>query len=193
MDIDIRGIWRYKAARETCEGLRDAITAQAAVKEAAIAAKDAVIEQKDREAELAKVTIYQLRKELAENKKVIDTAINRFFCEKDKLKKKHAEEVKNLEAEAEEQHRSYESLEEYCKMIESDAEKLKEKIKDLEAENAKLKKTRYRWVDSRHGWWPVESADLDDLVMKVPYVVYTMQKREQEGQESQEEKRIPEV
>lgn len=193
MDIDIRGIWRYKAARETCEGLRDAITAQAAVKEAAIAAKDAVIEQKDREAELAKVTIYQLRKELAENKKVIDTAITRFFCEKDKLKKKHAEEVKNLEAEAEEQHRSYESLEEYCKMIESDAEKLKEKIKDLEAENAKLKKTRYRWVDSRHGWWPVESADLDDLVMKVPYVVYTMQKREQEGEEDQEEKRIPEV
>lgn len=193
MDIDIRGIWRYKAARETCEGLRDAITAQAAVKEAAIAAKDAVIEQKDREAELAKVTIYQLRKELAENKKVIDTAITRFFCEKDKLKKKHAEEVKNLEAEAEEQHRSYESLEEYCKMIEDDAKKLKEKIKDLEAENKKLKKTRYRWVDSRHGWWPVESADLDDLVMKVPYVVYTMQKREQEGQEEQEEKRIPEV
>lgn len=193
MDIDIRGIWRYKAARETCEGLRDAIAAQAAVKEAAIAAKDAVIEQKDREAELAKVTIYQLRKELAENKKVIDTAINLFFCEKDKLKKKHAEEVKNLEAEAEEQHRSYESLEEYCKMIEDDAKKLKEKIKDLEAENKKLKKTRYRWVDSRHGWWPVESADLDDLVMKVPYVVYTMQKREQEGQEEQEEKRIPEV
>lgn len=193
MDIDIRGIWRYKAARETCEGLRDAITAQAAVKEAAIAAKDAVIEQKDREAETAKVTIYQLRKELAENKKVIDTAINRFFCEKEKLKKKHAEEVKSLEAEAEEQHHSYESLEEYCKMLEDDAKKLKEKIKDLEDENAKLKKTRYRWVDSRHGWWPVESADLDDLVMKVPYVVYTMQKREQEGQEEQEEKRIPEV
>ena len=200
MDIDIRGIWRYKAARETCEGLRDVITAQAAAKEAAVAAKDAVIEQKNREAKLANTKIYRLQnelaetqKELAETKKVIDTAINRFFCEKDKLKKKHAEEVKNLEAEAEEQHRSYESLEEYCKMIESDAEKLKEKIKDLEAENAKLKKTRYRWVDSRHGWWPVESADLDDLVMKVPYVVYTMQKREQEGQESQEEKRIPEV
>lgn len=193
MDIDIRGIWRYKAARETCEGLRDAITAQAAVKEAAIAAKDAVIEQKDREAELAKVTIYQLRKELAETKKVIDTEIDRFFCEKEKLKKKHDEEVNRLETEAEEQHHSYESLEEYCKMIESDAEKLKEKIKDLEAENKKLKKTRYRWVDSRHGWWPVESADLDDLVMKVPYVVYTMQKREQEGQEGQEEKRIPEV
>lgn len=193
MDIDIRGIWRYKAARETCEGLRDAITAQAAVKEAAIAAKDAVIEQKDREAELAKATIYQLRKELAETKKAIDTVAARFFCEEDKLKKKHAEEVKNLEAQAEEQHRSYESLEEYCKMIEDDAKKLKEKIKDLEAENAKLKKTRYRWVDSRHGWWPVESADLDDLVMKVPYVVYTMQKREQESQEEQEEKRIPEV
>ena len=193
MNIDIRGIWRYKATRETCEGLRDAIAAQAAVKEAAIAAKDAVIEQKDREAELAEAKISQLRKERDDARKIIDTATERFFCEKDKLKKKHAEEVKNLEAEAEEQHRSYESLEEYCKMIESDAEKLKEKIKDIEAENAKLKKTRYRWVDSRHGWWPVESADLDDLVMKVPYVVYTMQKREQEGQESQEEKRIPEV
>lgn len=193
MNIDIRGIWKYKAMRETCEGLRDAITAQAAAREAAIAAKDAVIEQKDREAELAEAKISQLRKERDDAQKIIDTATERFFCEKDKLKKKHAEEIKNLEAEAEEQHHSYESLEEYCKMLEDDAEKLKEKIKDLEAENAKLKKTRYRWVDSRHGWWPVESADLDDLVMKVPYVVYTMQKREQEGQESQEEKRIPEV
>ena len=193
MNIDIRGIWRYKAARETCEGLRDAIAAQAAAREAAIAAKDAVIEQKDREAELAEAKISQLRKERDDAQKIIDTATERFFCEKDKLKKKHAEEVKNLEAEAEEQHRSYESLEEYCKMLEDDAKKLKEKIKDLEAKNAELKKTRYRWVDHRHGWWPVESGDLDDLVMKVPYVVYTMQKREQEGEEEQEEKRIPEV
>lgn len=193
MDIDIRGIWRYKAMRETCEGLRDAITAQAAVKEAAIAAKDAVIEQKDREAELAKAKISQLQKERDDAQKATERAIDIFFREKEKLKIKHAEEVKNLEAEAEEQHHSYESLEEYCKMLEDDAKKLKEKIKGLEAENKKLKKTRYRWVDSRHGWWPVESADLDDLVMKVPYIVYTMQKREQEGQEEQEEKRIPEV
>lgn len=193
MDIDIRGIWRYKAARETCEGLRDAITAQAAVKEAAIAAKDAVIEQKDRKAELDKAKICQLQKERDKAQKAIEGALKLFFCEKEKLEKKHAEEVKNLEAQAEEQHHSYESLEEYCKMLEDDAKKLKEKIKDLEAENKKLKKTRYRWVDSRHGWWPVESADLDDLVMKVPYVVYTMQKREQESQEEQEEKRIPEV
>ena len=63
MDIDIRGIWRYKAMRETCEGLRDAIAAQATIKEAAIAAKDAVIEQKDREAELAEAKINQLQKE----------------------------------------------------------------------------------------------------------------------------------
>jgi chromosome segregation ATPase len=193
MNIDIRGIWKYKAMRETCEGLRDAVTAQAAAREAAIAAKNAVIEQKDREAKLTKAKISQLRKERDDARKIIDTATERFFCEKDKLKKKHAEEVKNLEAEAEEQHRSYESLEEYCKMLEDDAKKLKEKIKDLEAENAELKKTRYRWVDHRHGWWPVESGDLDDLVMKVPYVVYTMQKREQEDQEEQEEKRIPEV
>lgn len=191
MNIDIRGIWRYKAARETCEGLRDAITAQAAAREAAIAAKDAVIEQKDREAKLAEAKISQLRKERDDAQKIIDTATERFFCEKDKLKKKHTEEVKNLEEEAEEQHRSYESLEEYCKMLEDDAKKLKEKIKDLEAENAELKKTRYRWVDHRHGWWPVESGDLDDLVMKVPYVVYAMQKRG-EGEEEQK-KRIPEV
>lgn len=217
MDIDIRGIWRYKAMRETCEGLRDAIAA----KEACIAAQNDVIEkqkqeirrledirkvlfdvvesrdmtikQKDCEAETAKATICQLREERDNAKKTTEGAIERFFCEKEKLKKKHAEEVKSLEAEAEEQHHSYESLEEYCKMIESDAKKLKEKIEELEAENAKLKKTRYRWVDSRHGWWPVESADLDDLVMKVPYVVYTMQKREQESQEEQEKKRIPEV
>lgn len=193
MNIDIRGIWRYKAARETCEGLRDAITAQAAAREAAIAAKDAVIEQKDREAELAEAKISQLRKERDDAQKIIDTAIDRFFREKEKLKKEHAEKVNRLEAEAEERHRSYESLEEYCKILEDDAKKLKEKIKDLEAKNAELKKTRYRWVDHRHGWWPVESGDLDDLVMKVPYVVYAMQKREQEGQEEQEEKRIPEV
>jgi chromosome segregation ATPase len=189
MNIDIRGIWRYKAARETCEGLRDVITAQTAAKEAAIAAKDAVIEQKNREVELAKAKISQLQKERDDAQKIIDTATERFFCEKDKLKKKHAEEVKNLEAEAEEQHHSYESLEEYCKMLEDDAKKLKEKIKDLEAENKKLKKIRWRWLDAEHGWWPVESADLDDLVMKLPYVVYTMQKREEE----KEEKRIPEV
>ena len=87
MNIDIRGIWRYKAARETCEGLRDAIAAQAAAREAAIAAKDAVIEQKDREAELAEAKISQLRKERDDAQKIIDTATERFFCEKDKLKK----------------------------------------------------------------------------------------------------------
>lgn len=189
MNIDIRGIWKYKAMRETCEGLRDAITAQAAAREAAIDAKDAVIEQKDREAEPAEAKISQLRKERDDAQKIIDTATKRFFSEKEKLKKEHAEEVNRLETEAEEQHRSYESLEEYCKILEDDAKKLKEKIKDLEAENKKLKKIRWRWLDAEHGWWPVESADLDDLVMKLPYVVYTMQKREEE----QEEKRIPEV
>ena len=82
MDIDIRGIWRYKAARETCEGLRDAITAQAAVKEAAIAAKDAVIEQKDREAELAKAKIGQLRKERDDAQKATERAIDLFFAKR---------------------------------------------------------------------------------------------------------------
>ena len=196
MNIDIRGIWRYKAARETCEGLRDASTAQAAAREAAIAAKDAVIEQKDREAELAKEKINQLQGALDEANEKVEKELRIFFREKGYLKKEHAKQIHHLQMQAEEQHRSYESLEEYCRILEDDAKKLKEKIKDLEAKNAELKKTRYRWVDHRHGWhgwWPVESGDLDDLVMKVPYVVYTMQKREQEGEEEQEEKRIPEV
>ena len=178
MNIDIRGIWRYKAARETCEGLRDAITAQAAAREAAIAAKDAVIEQKDREAELAKEKINQLQGALDEANEKVEKELRIFFREKGYLKKEHAKQIHHLQMQAEEQHRSYESLEEYCRILEDDAKKLKE---------------NYRWVDHRHGWWPVESGDLDDLVMKVPYVVYTMQKREQEGEEEQEEKRIPEV
>lgn len=184
MNIDIRGIWRYKAARETCEGLRDAITAQAAAREAAIAAKDAVIEQKDREAELAEAKISQLRKERDDAQKIIDTATERFFSEKEKLKKEHAEEVNRLETEAEEQHRSYESLEEYCKILEDDAKKLKEKIKDLEAENKKLKKIRWRWLDAEHGWWPVEGADVDEMVKKVPYVPYAPKPKEKQVPET---------
>ena len=162
MSFDIRGAWKYRDLLEEYSELQVR----------------------------ASKKILSLQKERDDAQKIIDTAIERFFREKEKLKKEHAEKVNRLEAEAEEQHRSYESLEEYCKILEDDTKKLKEKIKDLEAENAELKKTRYRWVDSRHGWWPVESGDLDDLVMKVPYVVYTMQKREKE---EQEEKRIPEV
>lgn len=144
MSFDIRGAWKYRDLLEEYSELQVR----------------------------ASKKILSLQKERDDAQKIIDIATERFFCEKDKLKKKHAEEVKNLEAQAEEQHHSYESLEEYCKILEDDAKKLKEKIKALEAENKKLKKIRWHWLDAEHGWWPVEGADIDEMVKKVPYVPY---------------------
>lgn len=144
MSFDIRGAWKYRDLLEEYSELQVR----------------------------ASKKILSLQKERDDTQKIIDIATERFFCEKDKLKKKHAEEVKNLEAQAEEQHHSYESLEEYCKILEDDAKKLKEKIKALEAENKKLKKIRWHWLDAEHGWWPVEGADIDEMVKKVPYVPY---------------------
>lgn len=215
MDFDIRGLWRYKTERETCESLRDMLTAQATAHRVALAAKDEVI---------------ALQKEKAEKreKKLVSKVIDGMLEDREKLKKEYEEKISNLESELYESQRSGEELKECCKMYADDIEELKARIdklgkmveyretrlnwysrvhsdledksmaqeKELTAarkEIERLKKTRYRWLDSRHGWWPVESSCLDDLAMKVPYVVYTMQKREQEGQEEQEEKRIPEV
>lgn len=144
MSFDIRGAWKYRDLLEEYSELQVR----------------------------ASKKILSLQKERDDAQKIIDIATERFFCEKDKLKKKHAEEVKNLEAQAEEQHHSYESLEEYCKILEDDAKKLKEKIKALEAENKKLKKIRWHWLDAEHGWWPVEGADIDEMVKKVQYVPY---------------------
>lgn len=144
MSFDIRGAWKYRDLLEEYSELQVR----------------------------ASKKILSLQKERDDAQKIIDIEIERFFCENDKLKKKHAEEVKNLEAEAEEQHHSYESLEEYCKILEDDAKKLKEKIKAIEAENKKLKKIRWRWLDAEHGWWPTEGADIDEMVKKVPYVPY---------------------
>lgn len=156
MSFDIRGAWKYRDLLEEYSELQVR----------------------------ASKKILSLQKERDDAKKIIDIATERFFCEKDKLKKKHAEEVKNLEAEAEEQHHSYESLEEYCKILEDDAKKLKEKIKDLKVENKKLKKIRWRWLDAEHGWWPVEGADIDEMVKKVPYVPYAPKPREKQVPEA---------
>lgn len=156
MRFDIRGAWKYRDLLEEYSELQVR----------------------------ASKKILSLQKERDDAQKIIDIATQRFFCEKIKLKKKHAEEVKNLEAEAEEQHHSYESLEEYCKILEDDAKKLKEKIKDLEAENKKFKKIRWRWLDAEHGWWPVEGADADEMVKKVPYVPYTPKPKEKQVPET---------
>lgn len=156
MRFDIRGAWKYRDLLEEYSELQVR----------------------------ASKKILSLQKERDDAQKIIDIATERFFCEKDKLKKKHAEEVKNLEAEAEEQHHSYESLEEYCKILEDDAKKLKEKIKDLKVENKKLKKIRWRWLDAEHGWWPVEGADIDEMVKKVPYVPYAPKPREKQVPEA---------
>lgn len=156
MSFDIRGAWKYRDLLEEYSELQVR----------------------------ASKKILSLQKERDDAKKIIDIATERFFCEKDKLKKKHAEEVKNLEAEAEEQHHSYESLEEYCKILEDDAKKLKEKIKDLKVENKKLRKIRWRWLDAEHGWLPVEGADIDEMVEKVPYVPYAPKPKEKQVPEA---------
>ncbi len=156
MSFDIRGAWKYRDLLEEYSELQVR----------------------------ASKKILSLQKERDDAQKIIDIATERFFCEKDKLKKKHAEEVKNLEAQAEEQHHSYESLEEYCKILEDDAKKLKEEIKDIEAENKKLKKIRWRWLDAEHGWWPAEGADIDEMVKKVPYVPYAPKPKEKQVPEA---------
>ena len=51
--------------------------------------------------------------------------------------------------------------------------------KAARAEAEELKKIRWRWLDAEHGWWPVEGVDIDEMVQKVPYVLYAadLQKR----------------
>lgn len=156
MSFDIRGAWKYRDLLEEYSELQVR----------------------------ASKKILSLQKERDDAHKIIDVATERFFREKEKLKKEHAEKVNRLETQAEEQHHSYESLNEYCKIIEDDAEKLKEKIKGIEAENKKLKKIRWRWLDAEHGWWPVEGADVDEMVKKVPYVPYAPKPKEKQVPES---------
>lgn len=84
MDFDIRGLWRYKTERETCESLRDMLTAQATAHRAALAAKDEVI---------------ALQKEKAEKreKKLVSKVIDGMLEDREKLKKEYEEKISNLD------------------------------------------------------------------------------------------------
>ena len=107
---------------------------------------------------------------------------------RDRAERDYQKKVAHLEDELETASKSYDVLEDYCKQMERDLEKrdaeMKKELAAARAEIKRLKKVRYRWVDSAHGWWPVEGADLDDMVQKIPYVVYTPKI---------EEKRVPEA
>ena len=135
MSFDIRGAWKYRDLLEEYSELQVR----------------------------ASKKILSLQKERDDAHKIIDVATERFFREKEKLKKEHAEKVNRLETQAEEQHHSYENL---------------------EAENKKLKEIRWRWLDAEHGWWPVEGADIDEMVEKVPYVPYAPKPKEKQVPEA---------
>lgn len=70
-----------------------------------------------------------------------------------------------------------------CKQLRIEKDWQRKERKAARAEVEELKKIRWRWLDNEHGWWPAECADLDDMVQKIPYVVYAPKK---------EEKRVPE-
>lgn len=52
--------------------------------------------------------------------------------------------------------------------------------KAARAEAEELKKIRWRWLDAKHGWWPVEGDDVDEMVQKVPYVTYALKRKEKQ-------------
>lgn len=97
--------------------------------------------------------------------------------EYERLKDRTEKEIAELEDKLLAAYSKNETLTELYDAMEGDMEY-------AQAEIERLKKTRYRWIDHRHGWWPVEGAELDDIVQRVPYVVYTMRV---------EEKRVPEA
>lgn len=97
--------------------------------------------------------------------------------EYERLKDQTEKEIAELEDKLLAAYSKNETLTELYDAMEGDMEYAQAEIK-------RLKKTRYRWIDHRHGWWPVEGAELDDIVQRVPYVVYTMRA---------EEKRVPEA
>lgn len=78
-----------------------------------------------------------------------------------------------------------------CGALDNEREKLRiekdwqrKERKAARAEIKELKKIRWRWLDAEHGWWPVEGANIDDMVRKVPYVPYAPRPQE---------KQVPEV
>lgn len=73
-----------------------------------------------------------------------------------------------------------------CGALDNECEKLRieknwqrKERKAARAEIKELKKIRWRWLDAEYGWWPVEGVDIDEMVQKVPYVLYVadLQKR----------------
>ena len=144
---------------------------------------------------------WKYRDLLEEHQKLKERIVKDVLESRDRAERDYQKKIAHLEDELETASKSYDALEDYCKQMERDLEKrdaeLAEMKKELEklhvnekgltaarAEIKRLKKVRYRWVDSAHGWWPVEGANLDDMVQKIPYVVYTPK---------MEEKRVPEA
>lgn len=52
---------------------------------------------------------------------------------------------------------------------------LENECEQLQAEIKKLKKIRWRWLDSEHGWWPVDGTDVYDMAQKVPYTAHVLE------------------
>ena len=208
---------KYLDAQESCQLLTNALSATAAAREAALDEQRRSAEQIQKKLEYQLAEQKRMAEDtIAALKKKLDHAADVIIKEHKTAEEKHQKECGILEQELDEVNRSLKSTSEYCKMLESDLEKAKKEIEEakadrdkhkewsrqfkhslkracrhervLQAENDKLKKTRYRWIDARHGWWPIESSSLDDLAMKVPYVVYMTQSKGEE-----QEKRIPEV
>lgn len=76
------------------------------------------------------------------------------------------------------------ALENECKGLRVEKEWQCKERKAARAEAKALKKIRWRWLDADHGWWPVEGADIDEMVKKVPYVPYAPKPKEKQVPEA---------
>ena len=95
-------------------------------------------------------------------------------------------ECERLKERCDEQRKDLRALRLQCGALDSECERLHlekdaqyKARKAARAEAEELKKIRWRWLDAEHGWWPVEGVDIDEMVQKVPYVLYAadLQKR----------------
>lgn len=144
---------------------------------------------------------WKYRDLLEEHQRLKERIVKDVLEPRDRAERDYQKRIAHLEDELETASKSYDVLEDYCKTLENDLEKRDAELAEIKkalgklhanekklaaarAEIKRLKKVRYRWVDSTHGWWPVEGADLNDMVQKIPYVVYTPK---------MEEKRVPEA
>lgn len=76
------------------------------------------------------------------------------------------------------------ALENECKGLRAEKEWQRKERKAAQAEAKALKQIRWRWLDAEHGWWPVEGADIDEMVKKVPYVPYAPKPKEKQVPEA---------